>query len=160
MSELHIEHVTDAHSGALLMQTVMARANEFPCVYGEVDYDRVRTLTSRVISDPQYALFMASVDGEPILFLAGYLCEEMHNHNLYGCIDLVLSPDRNKTSSFMMAAMRNSFDKFARWAFDKGAKRVTAGHSSMSASARKMGKLLPRWGYTSVGELFVLEAPQ
>ncbi len=158
MSELHIEHATDARNGALLIETVMSRADEFPCVYGKADRDRVRTMVARVISDPQYALFVAYVNDKPILFIAGYLCKELYNHNLYGCIDLILSPDKAESSPFMLKALHDSFDDFARWAFDKGAKRITAGHTNMSATGETIEKLLLRWGYVHAGRLFVLEA--
>lgn len=158
MSKLHIKHATDARSGAMLMETIMTRADDIPRIHGPPDYQRVRTMTARVISDPQYALFVASVDDDPILFIAGYVCEELHNYNLYGCVDFVLAPNKVNTGHVMEKALHDSFDKFARWAFDKGAKRITAGHTSMSTGAKTLGKLLPRWGYTSIGEVFVLEA--
>ncbi len=159
MPKLRTEHAKDARNGALLIEAIMTRVDDLPGVFGKPDYKRVRGVTARVISDPQYALFVSYEDDEPILFVAGYLTQELHNFNRYGCIDVVLAADSSKSSQFMAAAIRNSFDQFAQWAFKEGAKRITVGHTSMSADAKTIGKLLKRWGYTSVGELFVLEAP-
>ncbi len=126
MPELRTIHAKDTRNGALFIEAVMTRVGAFPGVCGEPDYERVRSMTARISSDPQYAMFVSYEDDQPILFVAGYVVPELHNYNLHGCIDVILAPNGDGPSPSMAAAMRNSLDQFAHWAFEEGAKRISS----------------------------------
>jgi len=150
-STVKVVRVKDANLGAHFMDTAMSRAPD-------AVYERVREMVGRCIIHPDYALFLALVGGRPSLYLAGYIAIELHNYDKVGSLEIILSPRDAYGKGKIRQTMRASFSEFTRWSFDNGAKRVILGHNSMVKHADVIGKLLHRWGYTRIGELYAMEA--
>ncbi len=157
-SNIKTLQVLDVQSAARLIETIMKRGSTMPNVAGEVVYERVRQIIARTISDPNYAVFVTTVDRVPCLYTGGYITQEMHNYDLIGNLSLIIAPLNCYGKQKIRSTLRDALNVFTCWAFSKGAKRVILGHDSMIDHSDIIGKLMNRWGYTRIGEIYMMEA--
>ncbi len=156
-SNVNTRRIEDVASAARLIETVMTRAPTIPNVVGEVVYERVRQVTARAISDPNYAMFVTTVDRVPCLYTGGFISQELHNYNKIGNLTLIIAPLNCHGKQRIRSTLHDALNVFTCWAFAKGVKRVILGHDSMMNHSDVIGKLMSRWGYTRVGEVYMME---
>ncbi len=157
MSNVKTLQVLDVRTAAHLIRTIMTRGPTVPNVAGKIIYERIRQMTARAISDPNYAVFVTTVDRVPCLYTGGYISQEIHNYDTIGNLTLIIAPLNCYGKQKIRSTLRDALDVFTCWVFSRGAKRVVLGHDSMMDHSDVIGKLMNRWGYTRVGEIYMME---
>ncbi len=157
VSNVKTQRILDVATAARLIDTIMTRGPTIPNIAGEIVYSRVRQMIARTISDPNYAAFVTTVDRVPCLYTGGHITQEMHNYDNVGHLTLIIAPLNCYGKQKIRSTLRDALNVFTCWVFSKGAKRVMLGHDSMMDHSDVIGKLMNRWGYTRVGEIYMME---
>ncbi len=155
---IRTERIHDIRRAAHLISVIMERRDELPGMHGDIIYERVRETTACALNDPAYAMFVTTVDRVPCLYTCAYLSQGFYNYDIHGVLEVIIAPKNCYGKQRIRLTMRDAINVFTCWAFANKAKYVTLGHNSMVAHSDMIGKLIQRWGYTRVGELYMMRA--